>query len=614
MKSSFVFDKKIRKTAAWTLVVSILVMLAAQVGAFTAMTNGFKVEVSNVTFENQNGLMVRGKLFRPANATAETPAPGVVYLHGYQNNRETSDPYGIELARRGFVVITLDTLGRGNSENQFSEDEPGFDPTYGAETAFTYLQNLPFVDADRCGLGGHSLGGEMSYAAAAANPDVQAIVFSGYGYLETATLDSPKNMLMILGKYDEYRERMTGTDDFEAEWMSSPQTQAAIGATGLDFDTTYGSFEDGTARRVHMTLTTHVGESFDIGAIAEAITWYREALDPDTALSIPADQQIWRYKEIGSLVALIAGIFSVLPAAFLLLGIKPFSALAGMPSSNYFCDRKTFRNAFLINTGLTLLFLPLVMVIFGIHVYVVRIDTVFPMMMVNGVVFWFLVINIIGFFIFKGWLKKKRQADPAVNAKELGLSDSEEKIRPTWSKIWRSLLLGVVLFAFVYALEAIPESLLLVDWRYKFPYASDLTGYRFLMLLLYFPMFLIGFIQVNIMLQAQLRPRPGRTPLATILRKSVVGILVMIIPLAFMMALQYVPLYTAGIVPFVGPGGALVGFVINIEHMIVLLALMVPVSTLMYEATGSVYPGAVLNALIVTWMFTSSSVIAPLPI
>jgi dienelactone hydrolase len=609
--SSFVLDLKVRKIAAWLLLVSIVVMLIGQVGAYAAMTNGFTVKVSNITFANKNGLTVRGKLFRPAGATVDNPAPGVVYLHGYQNNRETSDPYGIELARRGFVVITLDTLGRGNSDNQFSEDEPGFDPTYGADSAFVYLQDLPYVDAARCGLGGHSLGGEMSYAASAANPEVQAIVFSGYGYLDTATLDNPKNMLMILGKYDEYRERMTGTDDFEAEWMSSPQTLAAIGSAGLDFDTTYGSFVDGTARRVHMTLTTHVGESFDKGAIAEAITWYHQALDPDSPLTIPADQQIWRYKEIGSLLALVAGIFSVLPAAVLLLGVKPFSALVGVPNASYACDRKTFRNTFLINSGLTLLFLPLVLTIFGLHVYVVRIDKVFPMMMVNGVVFWFLVINIIGFLIFRGWLKKQRSANPAVNAKELGISDSEEKIRWGWAKIWRALLLGVVLFAFVYALEAIPESLMLVDWRYKFPYASDLTGYRFLMMLLYFPLFLIGFIQVNIMLQGQLRPKPGKSHFATILRKSVVGTLVMVIPLLFMMALQYVPLFTAGIVPFVGPGGALVGFVINIEHMIVLLALMVPV---LYEATGSVYPGAVLNALIVTWMFTSSSVIAPLPV
>ena len=53
---------------------------------------------------------------------------------------------------------------------------------------------------------------------------------------------------------------------------------------------------------------------------------------------------------------------------------------------------------------------------------------------------------------------------------------------------------------------------------------------------------------------------------------------------------------------------------INLEHMCVLLALMIPISSLLYQATGQIYAGSVLNALIVTWMFTSSSVIAPLPI
>jgi len=249
MKSSFVFNRKVRKMAAWALAACIIILLGADILGFAAMTNWFSVEVSNITFENKNGMMVRGKLFRPEGITSENPAPGVVYLHGYQNNRETSDPYGIELARRGFVVITLDTLGRGNSENQFSETDPGFDPTYGADSAFIYLQSLPFVDPDRCGLGGHSLGGEMSYLAALESPDGNAIVFSGFAYTEDATLNSPKNMLMIFGKYDEYRQRMTGTQDFETEWLSSGQTLAAFGIAGADFDTTYGSFEDSSARR-----------------------------------------------------------------------------------------------------------------------------------------------------------------------------------------------------------------------------------------------------------------------------------------------------------------------------------------------------------------------------
>lgn len=614
MSTSFIFEKKVRKTALWVLIVSILITLSAQLIAHAAMTNGYRVAVTNVTFENKNGLMVRGKLFQPEVASAQNPAPGVVYLHGYQNNRETSDPYAIELARRGFVVITLDALGRGNSDNQFSVSEPGYDPTYGAETAFTFLQNLPFVDPQRCGLSGHSLGGEWSYLAAMQNPEVKAIGFSGFAYREDATTALPPNMLMIFGKYDEYRQRMTGTRDFEAEWMRSPQTQAAFGFIDPAFETTYGDFTDGTARRVHMTRTTHVGESFDRGAIAEAVTWFSQSLNPDVPLTIPADQQIWRVKEVGSLVAMLAGLFSIIPAGILLLGIHPFSELAGSPPNTYSYDKKTFKKAYLINTLLTLLFLPLVMVIFGFHVYVLPIDRAFPMMMVNGVIFWFLVINIIGFFIFRRWVKKERPTRPEVNFKELGISTAEDRIRLTWSTIWRSFLLAGVLFAFIYALQAIPEAFLLIDFRYKFPYASDLTAYRWLMMLIYFPLFLVGFLQVNILLQAQLRPVPGKSWLHNVVRKSLIGFLVMLPPLLLIMAVQYIPLFTTGFVPFVGPGGALVGFVINIEHMLVLLAMMIPLGSFLYEATGTIYPGAILNALLVTWMFTSSSVIAPLPI
>ena len=614
MTTSFIFEKKVRKSALLVLIISIILTLAAQTIAHAAMTSGYRVEVSNVTFENKNGLMVRGKLFRPEEASPQNPAPGVVYQHGYQNNRETSDPYGIELARRGFVVITLDALGRGNSDNQFSVSEPGFDPTYGAETAFTFLQGLPFVDAQRCGLAGHSLGGEWSYLAAMQNPDVKAIAFSGFAYREDATTSSPPNMLMIFGKYDEYRQRMTGTRDFETEWMSSPQTRAAFGFIEPTFDTTYGNFTDGSARRVHMTHTTHVGESFNNGAIAEAVMWFSQALNPDVPLSVPTDQQIWRIKEVGSLVAMLTGVFSVIPAGILLLGVQPFSAIVSSPPSTYAYDKRTFKKAYLINTLLTLLFLPLVMVIFGIHVYVLPIDQAFPMMMVNGVIFWFLVINIIGFFIFRRWVKRERPTRPEVNFKELGISTAEDRIRLSWSTIWRSFLLASVLFAFVYALQSIPESFLLIDFRYKFPYGSDLTPYRWLMTLLYFPLFLVGFLQVNILLQAQLRPAPGKTWLHNVVRKSLIGFLVMLPPLLLIMAIQYIPLFTTGFVPFVGPGGALVGFVINIEHMLVLLAMMIPLGSFLYEATGSIYPGSILNALIVTWMFTSSSVIAPLPI
>jgi hypothetical protein len=421
-------------------------------------------------------------------------------------------------------------------------------------------------------------------------------------------------MLMIFGKYDEYRERMTGTKDFEAEWLTTPQTLAAFGSSDVQFDKTYGSFQNGTARRVHMTHTTHVSESFNKGAIAEAVTWFNQALNHNQPLSIPTDAQRWKLKEVASFIAMTAGILSTIPAGILFLGTQPFADLVERPSEKYSRDKRTFHTGFWINTGLTLLYLALIMVIFGLHVYVVPIDRIFPMMMVNGVVFWFVTINIIGFFIFKRWIKKNKNNRPEVNFKTMGLSESEDKIKLDWGKLGKTFLLAGILFAVVYLLQAGLEALFLIDFRYKFPYASDLTPYRALMMLLYFPFFLAGFLQMNILLQGQLRPKPQKTWWGSALHRSLSGIFVITVPLLLHMAIQYIPLFTTGTVPFIGPGGALVGFVINLEHMILIQLLMIPIGSFLYEATGKIYAGTILNALIVTWMFTSSSVIAPLPV
>ena len=61
-----------------------------------------------------NGEVVSGILFKPNIASAEHKMPGVVLTHGYLNNRELQLPFAIELARRGFVVLTVDREGHGN--------------------------------------------------------------------------------------------------------------------------------------------------------------------------------------------------------------------------------------------------------------------------------------------------------------------------------------------------------------------------------------------------------------------------------------------------------------------------------------------------------------------
>jgi dienelactone hydrolase len=613
MEAQDVFDARRRTAAAIALAICLAVLLGAVVIAWLVQRDFGHVEVSNVTYPNVNGIPIRAKLLRHVEATAAKPAPGIVYVHGYQNNRETSDAYAIELARRGFVVLSIDAIGRGNSGVPGDPEAADFDETYGAATSLAYLKSLPYVRGDMVGMMGHSLGAEMAYTVALQDPTVKALAFSGFAYRDDATAGSPKNMLMIIGQYDEYRERMTGVDDIEAEWMGSPPTAAAIPVANPQLGVTYGDFQQGTARQVFVPRAIHLQESHSRAAIARAVDWMHLALQPQRLPWIDTQRQTWPVKEWATGIALVAGTAALLPLAYLLLGTRLFRPLQGPAGSRYAATGRAYLKWAAVNGLLMLLYLPLIFALFGLHVYVVPIDGVFPMMMVNGIVWWFVVINVIGFLLFRRWFKRRAQPE-GVTLAELGISDRTDRFGLDWGRLGRAALLAGLLFAFAYLLQAGLERLFIVDYRVIFPFASDLTPYRWLMFAIYFPFLLLGFLLLGMFLHGQMR-RPWRKGVVgTWAAWSAANVLVLVVPLLVLLAVQYLPLLAAGVIPFVGPGGVLATFVMNLFHVIGVLVLVIPVSTWLYQLTGKIYAGAILSAALVAWMFTSSQVIAPIPI
>ena len=77
--------------------------------------------------------------------------PGVVVIHGVYLSKEWLMGFGIELARRGFVVLTIDAVGHGNSDprTSWSGDRGGI-------VAVEYLDGLSYVST--LGFIGHSMG------------------------------------------------------------------------------------------------------------------------------------------------------------------------------------------------------------------------------------------------------------------------------------------------------------------------------------------------------------------------------------------------------------------------------------------------------------------------
>lgn len=596
-----------------TFLICVAIMVGSVVVASLVQKDFGRVEVTNLTYENFNGIPVRAKLLRPVDATERNPAPGVVHIHGYQNNRETGDAYCIELARRGFVVLNIDAIGRGNSGLPNDPKDPAFDKTYGGLTSLKVLRSLPFVNPESVGMLGHSLGAEMAYQVALGDPGVKALVISGFAYTLAASATSPRNMLMIIGKWDEYRKRMTGTGDIEQEWMSTPQTSRVIPAADPQIGVTYGDFEQGTARRVYVPRTIHFMESHDRGSISEMLEWMRTSLRPPGRSWIDSGDQTWAIKEWATLVAMLACFASLLPLGRIFLGMRFFKSLQGTPTGNYSCSMKSYLKFSAINGMLMWLYLPLIFVLFGMHIYLVHIDWVFPMMMVNGVVWWFFWINVIGFFMVRRWFRRESQ-NTGYTWADMGVSYREERFGLDSGKVAKTILLALILFGFAYFSEHLLEQIFIVDFRFLFPFASDLTSERVWLYPRYFPFLLVGFAFMAVFLHGPLRRPAKHSRLATWISWSSWNLAAMVSPLILFLLIQYVPLFTTGFIPLVGPGGMFVAFIHGLFHIIGVLIVVVPLSTWFFQLTGKIYLGAFLNALIVTWMFVSSQVVAPIPV
>jgi len=608
-----IFDKAPPNNAVMFFIICLVILIGSQWLASLIQTDFGRVEVSNVSYNNFNGIPIRAKLFRPRDATPKTPMPGVVYIHGYQNNRETGDAYCIELARRGFAVLNIDAIGRGNSGNPNKPEDPDFDESYGGRTSLKFLRSMTFVKEDSIGMMGHSLGAEMAYKVALKDPAVKALVVTGFAYTLEASEKEPKNMLMIIGKWDEYRKRMTGIRDIHKEWMHTPQTRKVIPVRNPEFSITYGDFSQGTARRVFVPEITHVQESHNSAAIAEALEWMKSALHPPDKYWISTKQQIWPIKEWSTLTAMLACFASLLPLGLLLLRTGFFASIRGPVSGEYACPLRSFLKYAGTNALLIWMYLPMIFILFGIHVYLVRIDGLFPMMMVNGIVWWFFWVNVIGFFMFLRWFRRRPKGEgPTLN--DLGISYSRDRFLLDGSRMAKTILLAAILFGFAYFAEHILESIFIVDFRFIFPFANDLTPQRAMISLRYFPFLLVGFVLMGIFMHGQLRRPQKDTWLKTTLSWSVSNTLVFVVPIILFLMIQYVPLLTTGFIPLVGPGGMFTSFTLNLFHIIGVLIMVIPISTWFYQITGKVYLGAFLNAALVTWMFISSQVIAPIPV
>lgn len=129
-----------------------------------------------VRYKSFDGLEIPGILYMPWSASAENPAPAVVYLHGGPGgqSRKGYRPEIQHLVNNGYAVFLINNRGSGGFGKTFyhlDDRKHGDVDLKDCIWARKYLESLPSVDGSRVAIMGGSYGGYLVVAALAFTPD-----------------------------------------------------------------------------------------------------------------------------------------------------------------------------------------------------------------------------------------------------------------------------------------------------------------------------------------------------------------------------------------------------------------------------------------------------------
>ncbi len=282
--------KKLKRIAFILVAAGLVLAITGIIGTYFLTFPGVEIERVSFTTEPYDTppRTVSGLLIKPDDPV-EIPTPAVIFCHGSHLSKEVYLGAARELARQGLVVLTIDLRGHGGTGGT---SDWGFSEMRDVWAAADFLSTLDGVDAERIAVTGHSLGGVTATRAGLFQEDgkitVTAPVWCYPGgresmeemsgpiddltgplwpfmatsrvfdirdpeelekrrIIDSVTADRPPNFQLVAGTRDE----------FMGVGPQQELVEAAAGVVDLERGRTYGSFEDGTARRFVVTEDTH---------------------------------------------------------------------------------------------------------------------------------------------------------------------------------------------------------------------------------------------------------------------------------------------------------------------------------------------------------------------
>lgn len=518
------------------------------------------VSVQPVTIKG-SGYDISGLIYAPKNLTGKVPA--FALAHGVSNSKEVLSGVALELARNGYVALTIDEKGHGESDAGLGVS----DPTLGLGSAVIYLNSLPYVNVNRIGVGGHSMGAGAVRAVASSNSAIAATILIGGGQGDDSykpmNETQPRNLLFIVGRNDVLFDLMSLDAYLRPVFGTSDSITPG---------TVYGEFGDGTARKLVVLETIHLLEPIDPVTVHEIVEWANLALRSEASYPFTVKTQTYLFREGLMLISLTSFVALIIPLSKVLNHLLPGSVGEAMQVRYRFLRE---RRVFLLWSLLgLLLFLP--------TMFLGVIIPFPPLIFGASMAWWFLTTGVAGLIILA--VIVGRQFGGKIKILE----------HLTGSFRVRDAVLAFIITIMLYASAYVSVAMFGEKLRFIVPIFPPLVSSRAQIFPMFVPFYLIYFAAEGLYLHVYRERQVAGSAAGNMMRTT----LLKLAPYLAILTVQYLPMYVANyrLLPFY------LGFFIEFIWAIVpLLLISTFISWWLYRYTWRIWAGIILNTLLFAW-------------
>lgn len=607
------------------LCIALVLCLVGSLGAWCVQADFGKVAVTEISLQTGNGVYT-GYLFVPKTATEQAPAPAVVLSHGYLNNREMQDINYVELARRGYVVFAQNAYAHGDSSVPTGK---GIEvSTGGMVHGVEYVAALPFVDATRIGVSGHSMGGgytnstaayytqlerdalangESEKDAKAKNKIASAIIVGNYPLELSGVVDTTGksgylcNLAVIAGKYDEFYLGMS--NNYGYDLLTSDATKQLVAVqTGIQLDKPveqgqiYVNQLNGYVFSMYNPAETHAQNHFSVKSAAHLVDFFEITLNAPNP--IDSSNQLWWVKEMFNLIGLVGFFAFIVPFTDLLLTLPYFAPLKKETVELALPSGKAASRFWVTNIvgGVvnSILLLPLLLI--G---YVLLINPFWPQDTTGGIGMWALGSGLVALLMLRMGLGKKLKG-----------SGVELHTRLEKGMLWRTIMLALTIAVGTFSLVFIADYVFQTDFRLWTLVVRVFSAPKLWLAVKYLPFFLLFYIVNSISIS-----RNDIKGWSESKKISISVLFNVLAPMIFLLV-TYVPVLFSqktifgGLPGMLGAAGALVP--ILVIPFVPILGIAAWLSYKLYKRTNNAWLGGMVNAVMVT-MITVANTSASFP-